>query len=344
MRLAAHEIKPLRAALDDALTSSDVEIVAAMLGTSLDDIAPNAPRPVAIVRLINWAQTRGVVGQLIVEARDINPTNAALRMLAEGADVAVAVPAALQRTIGLDGSAALLSWEEGLGAIEGQVCCIEGVPQGGGTGFLVGPDRVISNHHVVRSLIEGWASPADAKLRFDYKKDREGSVVRPGTVVGLDPNEWLLDNRPPSPLDTQQGAVGLPDPEHLDFALLKLKRALGDERIGGGDAGPPRGWVPFPDVRPPLTPDSTVVILQHPQGNPITIAFGGVIGVDDAQARTRVRYRADTDNGSSGSPVFDSQWRLVALHHSGDPDFRRAAEYNEGVPIDTIVAALGRSG
>ena len=62
MRLAAHEIKPLRAALDDALTSSDVEIVAAMLGTSLDDIAPNAPRPVAIVRLINWAQTRGVVG------------------------------------------------------------------------------------------------------------------------------------------------------------------------------------------------------------------------------------------------------------------------------------------
>ncbi len=32
-----------------------------------------------------------------------------------------------------------------------------------------------------------------------------------------------------------------------------------------------------------------------------------------------VHYRTDTSPGSSGSPVFNDQWEIVALHHSGIP-------------------------
>jgi hypothetical protein len=32
-----------------------------------------------------------------------------------------------------------------------------------------------------------------------------------------------------------------------------------------------------------------------------------------------VHYRTDTAPGSSGSPVFNDQWEIVALHHSGVP-------------------------
>src|SRR5262249_48368662 len=53
--------------------------------------------------------------------------------------------------------------------------------------------------------------------------------------------------------------------------------------------------------------------------------------------RTRVRYTTNTEMGSSGSPCFDAEWGLLALHHSGDTNYKRSAEWNEGVPIDAIV-------
>jgi V8-like Glu-specific endopeptidase len=30
-----------------------------------------------------------------------------------------------------------------------------------------------------------------------------------------------------------------------------------------------------------------------------------------------VHYRAPTEGGSSGSPVFNDQWEVIALHHKG---------------------------
>ena len=50
---------------------------------------------------------------------------------------------------------------------------------------------------------------------------------------------------------------------------------------------------------------------------------------------TRIRYRTNTDPGSSGSPVFTMDWDIVALHHYGDPNWRNAL-FNQGVPIELI--------
>jgi len=45
----------------------------------------------------------------------------------------------------------------------------------------------------------------------------------------------------------------------------------------------------------------------------VSLRFNQVIDVDDK----RIYYLADTESGSSGSPVFDDSWRLVAIHHAG---------------------------
>ena len=62
--------------------------------------------------------------------------------------------------------------------------------------------------------------------------------------------------------------------------------------------------------------------------------------------RSRVRYSTNTESGSSGSPCFDQNWNLVALHHGGDPNFDvgHRPEFNEGIPVDAIVTFLNRQG
>ena len=53
-------------------------------------------------------------------------------------------------------------------------------------------------------------------------------------------------------------------------------------------------------------------------------------------------YRAPTEGGSSGSPVFNQDWELLGLHHSGGKDMaklngkegRYAA--NEGIWIEAL--------
>jgi V8-like Glu-specific endopeptidase len=62
--------------------------------------------------------------------------------------------------------------------------------------------------------------------------------------------------------------------------------------------------------------------------------------------RTYVHYRSPTEPGSSGSPVFDNKWALIALHHAGAVDTpklnQRGGSYaaNEGIRLSAIVEAL----
>jgi V8-like Glu-specific endopeptidase len=66
--------------------------------------------------------------------------------------------------------------------------------------------------------------------------------------------------------------------------------------------------------------------------------------VIEVENNTRVRYRTNTEEGSSGSPCFNQDWELVALHHSGDPNFERPATYNEGIPFEAILKRLAAKG
>jgi endonuclease G, mitochondrial len=66
-------------------------------------------------------------------------------------------------------------------------------------------------------------------------------------------------------------------------------------------------------------------IIQHPGGDPQQVTLR-----DNQVVKTLehfIHYEADTQPGSSGSPVFNDQWQLAALHHSGVPDEERPGVY-----------------
>ncbi len=61
-----------------------------------------------------------------------------------------------------------------------------------------------------------------------------------------------------------------------------------------------------------------VNIVQHPNGEPKQVALRENQIVDLME--NFLHYKTDTAPGSSGTPVFNDEWELVALHHSGVPD------------------------
>jgi hypothetical protein len=78
-----------------------------------------------------------------------------------------------------------------------------------------------------------------------------------------------------------------------------------------------------------------VFIVHHPNGGPKRISpeDNRIVHVD----ATFIRYRADTYEGSSGAPVCDRRWRVVAMHHEGGRLEASAIEYlNEGVRASAI--------
>ena len=58
---------------------------------------------------------------------------------------------------------------------------------------------------------------------------------------------------------------------------------------------------------------------------------------------TRLRYAANTEPGASGSPCFDFDWNLIALHHYGERGQLQGMGFNQGVPIAAIWTRLRRN-
>ena len=85
-------------------------------------------------------------------------------------------------------------------------------------------------------------------------------------------------------------------------------------------------------------PGTPLFIVQHPLTAPLKLALDtdAVIGLNGN--KTRVNYRTNTEPGSSGSPTFDQNWDLVALHHGFE------AGQNQGIPFDAILSLVQTRG
>ncbi|GAB2518856.1 trypsin-like serine peptidase [Spirosoma aerophilum] len=184
------------------------------------------------------------------------------------------------------------------------------IGKGAGTGFLIQDNYIVTNHHVIPDL----ATARTAKVQFNFQKNWDGVDLVSEEVS-------LLPEASPKNFKTDKT---------LDYTLVKL----------ADDLNRKYGALTFSDVPPQK--DDFVNIIQHPAGGPKQIAlYHNVVTYAD---ETRVQYLTDTLPGSSGSPVFNSSWAVVALHHSGgwikEPGVSQAVYRNEGIDSRRIKEAL----
>jgi hypothetical protein len=354
--LSGQEIARIRDALVNAFTADELdELVLVQLSENLANITSPGRLNKQALDLVMWAERRGIVADLVRAAYAQRPKNTTWQELhaSYGAAPAVSVQSAgaAQPQTPQRATANALErivkphlkfvdmhiWRERLTCVEGQVCRVELDGNPLGTAFLVGPDLALTNFHVMESVIANRARAPGVIFRFDFKRLSDGTVNQ-GVGVGLAAENWLVDVSPYSEAERDgQPEAKLPKVDELDFALVRLGQPIGSNPVSSTGGAPKRGWVKMSAGQPALPAGAPIIIAQHPQGEPIKLALDmdAVLGLNENG--TRVRYATNTEPGSSGSPCFDLDWTLVALHHMGDPSWRNP-QFNEGVPISLIQA------
>jgi endonuclease G, mitochondrial len=185
-----------------------------------------------------------------------------------------------------------------------------------GTGFLISPRLFLTCCHVIKDA----AAAKSAQITFDREMTRLRQPT-PSTTYLLEPDSFALFS----------------DENQLDYALV----AVGP--LSSGTATPSDlGCCILQN-----SPDRHVIgmnvnIIQHPSGQPKMISVRNNL-LTYRTDRTLL-YETDTEPGSSGSPVFNDDWDLIALHHWGNPYLETKDEtgkpiptnVNEGVRISAI--------
>lgn len=80
-----------------------------------------------------------------------------------------------------------------LATLQGQICRIEPSGLNGSsyaTGFLVGPDVVVTVASALTAVIDGSSAPDGVRVRFDYVR-RDDHTGETGTAYSLHPRGWL---------------------------------------------------------------------------------------------------------------------------------------------------------
>ena len=243
-------------------------------------------------------------------------------------------PDALERVLGANDLMGVAFLERGLQVARtvGRVWVgvSSGRPSGFGTGFLISPRLLMTNHHVLED-----ASVARASLvEFDYQLGLDNVFLKT-TTFPLDPDEFFVNDR------------------GLDFAVVAVKRT----GTGGRELAS-FGWNPLIEEEGKAIISQWLNIIQHPNGEAKQLALRENQMIDLLD--NFIHYKTDTAPGSSGSPVLNDRWEVVGLHHSGvwdtrdgqilaidgRPWHRSMGEHrikwkaNEGVRISKIVAHL----
>lgn len=354
--LTGPQIGKLRDAIRSAFNLQALEqFLFIRLDKKLDDFAPGAGMPFQVFRLLQDANMEGWHEELINALLAERPKSSAILDIAFDLGISLHLEdAKSQLTINRSGLQAFVNADpsfdpsailQGISANKRCVCRIQ--LQNGhtsyGTGFLVGPGMLLSNYHVFKEVIKDPSLSSKVRCRFDYETTATGKNINAGTEIGLDNNTPIMAYSEFTNYD-ELGIPGIDDVDwpvdKLDYALVKLERDIGNEPFGPNNqnaTSEARGWIK-PAIPAPIFPGSHMIIIQHPDMQPVKISFGlsRVKGCDKKEVR--VRYEINTMNGSSGSPCFDHKFNWIALHNMGDPSFNPA--YNQGIPAVKIIADL----
>ncbi len=194
--------------------------------------------------------------------------------------------------------------------------------QGYGTGFLIAPRVLITNNHVLPDS----AVAERARAQFRYEVDLND--------VELAPIEYRL--RPSELYFTRQD---------LDYTVVAVEPIAQDSATPLSDFG----CLPLIESTGKVLEGEWLTVIQHPDGarKQICVRENQFIKRDGDV----LWYTTDTKPGSSGSPVFNNDWFVVALHHAGVPEKRDGVIQrnsdgsekwigNEGIRVSRIVQTL----
>ncbi|MEG4857324.1 serine protease [Microcoleus sp. K1-B6] len=187
------------------------------------------------------------------------------------------------------------------------------------TGFLVGKNYLLTNFHVFNEKDKDNIKNFVAQFRYEQSALGQNAET---VKYQLDPDNFCVSD------------------EQLDYTLIRVKPREDYKDIGLAfpEAGENFGWLPMlmdsTLIAPPVTreqiedikgidsekiPDADLsgepaFIIQHPRGVQRRI----VLFNNQVQNiyQNFLQYQADADFGSSGSPILNSQWQLVGLHHA----------------------------
>ncbi|HKO96924.1 MAG TPA: DNA/RNA non-specific endonuclease [Pyrinomonadaceae bacterium] len=162
-----------------------------------------------------------------------------------------------------------------------------------GTGFMVSPRLLLTNWHVLKTT----ESAAASTVEFDYQLDRLGNALTPQRFR-LDPSTFFLNDK------------------DLDFALVAVEQTSAQNRKLSE-----YGWCRLIKEEGKAILGNPVNIIQHPLGEmkQVIIRENKLKDLPPNPLDRFAHYEGDTEPGSSGSPVFNDQWEVIALHHSGVP-------------------------
>jgi hypothetical protein len=239
-------------------------------------------------------------------------------------------PGQLEAVLGPNGSQTFDWWRTGLDRALSVAAVRRRLGGRIGTGFLVRardfarqPEDellILTNFHVVN---EHGASqgirPQEAEVIFEAVHPKKAHPV-----------DSILKSSPP---------------DRHDASLLRLKtNVTGIEPL------------PFAAALPVVDETARVYIVGHPGGRDLAFSFqdnelldheGPPDGRPQIPGVCRLHYRAPTEGGSSGSPVFNRLWEVIALHHKGGKTGMpmlngKPGTYaaNEGISILSIAAEL----
>ena len=190
-----------------------------------------------------------------------------------------------------------------------------------GSGSMVSSRLFLTNNHVLDSVDAAKAH----LLQFDYELDVAGA-----------PKEWSEFRLKPDSF------FWTCDDTDLDVTVV----AVG-EQVSGSRPVTAFGHLPLSGARDKHAEGDFVTIIQHPEGDYKQIALRENRLIGRGKAGKTLHYGADTLGGSSGSPVLNDQFELIALHHAGGSVLESTLENgdpvpdsNEGIRISVIVQRL----
>lgn len=178
--------------------------------------------------------------------------------------------------------------------------------EGLGTGFMIAPDLLMTNNHVIKT--QEIAQKSD--FSFNYQLDINGKECPTQTIGALADGVFYTN-------------------EELDFTVVNLKNVpnFGKSLILNSKL---------------MRPDDRVAIIQHPGGHLKKISIqNNFIAYADNKV---LQYTTSTEPGSSGSPVFDDNFQVIGIHHSGgmlpEPSTQRRYLRNAGTSAMALLSDL----